>query len=250
MEKAKQDALDKDKLLQEILSSQESLTQQLRSSNNSLIDAKHIIWDHLFKELKRLKDYFFQVEDERQLATSCLDNLQTLQENLGDKPFQAQNVINFLNFRTKTQLQFTGVEDRAYLISQAIKYIIKDILLKDMVAKSNYLLRRVDYCKIIFKKIFEQGLPNFLDEQGLFLLNIEYQEKILEKRNDLSNINQLTSGIKGQDIFDILQKDFNLLFMMRCTVNGLPYVTYSFYSEVDAINREMFPVSFPTNPTW
>ena len=85
--KAKQDALDKDKLLQENLANQESLTQQLRLVNNSLIDAKHIVWDHLLNEVKRLNDDFVQVEDERQLATSYLDNLQTLQENLGDEPF-------------------------------------------------------------------------------------------------------------------------------------------------------------------
>ena len=100
--KAKHNTLEKDKLLQESLANQESLTQQLRSANNSLIDAKYIIWDHLLKEIKKLKDYFIQVEDERQLATSCLDNLLTLQENLGDKPLQAQNAINFLNSRTKT----------------------------------------------------------------------------------------------------------------------------------------------------
>ena len=87
LEKAKQDVLDKDKLLQENLANQESLTQQLRLVNNSLIDAKHIVWDHLLNEVKRLNDDFVQVEDERQLATSYLDNLQTLQENLGDEPF-------------------------------------------------------------------------------------------------------------------------------------------------------------------
>ena len=108
-----------------------------------------------------------------------------------------------------------GVEDRADLISQARKYIIKDRLLKDIIAKANYLLIRVDDFRIIFKDIFKKGLPNFGDEQGLFLSNSEYQEKFLEKRNDLSHINQLTSGIKGKYIFHILQKDFYLLFMMR-----------------------------------
>ena len=204
----------------------------------------------MLKEVKRLKDYFVQVEDERQLETSFLDNLQTLQENLGDKPFQAHNAINYLNSRTKTQLQFTGVEDGSDLISQAREYIIKDRLLKEIAIKANYLLRRVEYFNIIFKEIFEQGLPNFWDEQGLFLSDVEYQEKILEKRNDLSNFNQIISGIKGQYIFDILQKDFNLLFMMRRIVDGLPSITYSLYSELDAISREMLAIYFPTNPTW
>ena len=145
---------------------------------------------------------------------------------------------------------FAGIEDREDLIAQAKKYIIKDRLLKDIAAKANYLLRRDDDFKIIFKDIFEQRLPNVWDEHRLLLSENDYQVKLLEKRNDLSDINQFTSGIKGQYIFDILQKDFYLLFMMRQFIDGLPFVTYSFYFELDAISREMLAVSFPASPTW
>ena len=68
--------------------------------------------------------------------------------------------------------------------------------------------------------------------------------------NDISNIDQLTSKVKGQDIFDILENDFSLLYMTRKIINGLPPITYSFYSELDAISRDMLAVSFPINPTW
>ena len=121
--------------------------------------------------------------------------------------------------------------------------------MKDIVAKDNYLLRVEDF-KIIFNEIFEQGLPNFWDEQGLFLSDVEDEEKFLERRNDLFYFNQIISGIKGQDIFDILQRDFNLLFMMKHIVDGLPAVTYSFYSNLDAISREMLAISFLSNPNW
>ena len=144
---------------------------------------------------------------------------------MGDKPLQAQNAINFLNSRTKTQLHFAGIDDTTYLIAQARKYIMKDRLLKDMTAKANYLLRRVEDFKIIFKDIFEKGLPNFWDDQGLFIPGNDYQVKILEKRNVISNIDQATSNIKGQDIFDILENDFSLLYMMSQIINGLPPVT-------------------------
>ena len=43
LEKAKQDVLDKDKLLQESIENQESLTQQVRLASNNLNDAKHIV---------------------------------------------------------------------------------------------------------------------------------------------------------------------------------------------------------------
>ena len=60
-------------------------------------------------------------------------------------------------------MHFVGNEDREDLIAQVRKYVIKDELLKDMTTKANYLLRRVEDFKIIFKDIFEQGFPNFGD---------------------------------------------------------------------------------------
>lgn len=168
---------------------------------------------------------------------------------MGDNPLQAQNAINFLNSRMKEQLQFIGIQDRSDLISQARKYIFKYRLLKDMTTEANYLLRRVKDFKIIFKDMFEQGFPNFQDEQGLFIPENDYQIKLLEKRNDISNIDQLTSNVKGKYIFDILEKYFSFLYMMRQTIDGLPPITYSFYFDLDAISREMLAVSFPANPT-
>ena len=99
--KAKQNILEKEKILNDNLDNQESLKQQLESMKDSLSDAKHIIWDHLAKEIKLLKDYLIQVEDEKQVAISRLANVLIVQESMGDKPFQAQSAINYLNSRTK-----------------------------------------------------------------------------------------------------------------------------------------------------
>ena len=75
LEKVKQDVIDKDKLLSGSLSEKENLKRQLDSLKGSLIDAKHIIWDHIIKEIKKLKDYLTMIEDERALALSCLANV-------------------------------------------------------------------------------------------------------------------------------------------------------------------------------
>ena len=54
------------------------LPQQVRPAKDIWIEAKHAILDSLLREIKKLKEHFVQVEDERQLATSCLANLQVL----------------------------------------------------------------------------------------------------------------------------------------------------------------------------
>ena len=141
---------------------------------------------------------------------------------MGDKPLQAQNAINFLNYRTKTHLQFEIIQDRTNLIAQAKKYITKVKMLQDTIAKSKYMLSRVDDFRVIFRDVFEHGLPNFWDEHGVFLSEDEYQEEFQERRNDVSSFNQLSTMIKGQDILNVLEKDFNLLYIMKESFRSLP----------------------------
>ena len=68
LEKVKQDFIDKDMLLSYSLAKKESLKRQLDSLKGSLIHAKHIIWDHIIKEIKKLKDYLIMIEDEKEFA--------------------------------------------------------------------------------------------------------------------------------------------------------------------------------------
>jgi len=81
------------------------------------MNGKQIIWDRLAKEIKKVRDYLVELEDEKELVTTCLANVSTIQEILGDKPLQALNSINYPNTRTKTQLIFIGIEDRSEIIS-------------------------------------------------------------------------------------------------------------------------------------
>ena len=63
--KAKHDIFENVKLLKESLENQELLSQRLRLAKDILVEAKNIIRDYLSKEMKKLKEYFIQMEDER-----------------------------------------------------------------------------------------------------------------------------------------------------------------------------------------
>ena len=170
------------------------------------------------------------LKDERALATTCLTNVATVQEGMGDKPTQAQNTTNYLNSKSKDQLLFVVIQDRADLIVQARKYIVKDNLAKVVAVKENLLLRRIEDFKIISKDIFSQGLPNFWDEKGVCISESDYHLKLQEKRNDITPIDKMDLIIKGQDIFEILDKYFFLFHEIRQLILGLPPPSYNFYS--------------------
>lgn len=58
LDQAKQDILEKENLLKEILATQEVLTHQVIFAKNILTKEKHVIWDCLLREIKKLKEHF------------------------------------------------------------------------------------------------------------------------------------------------------------------------------------------------
>ena len=127
---------------------------------------KHIIWDHLSIALKKVRNFLVEVEDERELANTCLTNVSIIQENMGEKSLKDFTAINYLNSRSKAQLIFVGIQDKVELISQAMKYIIKDRMMKDIISKANFMLGSVVEFILLFKELIQQGLPSLWDEQG------------------------------------------------------------------------------------
>ena len=112
------------------------------------------------------------------------------------------------------------------------------------------MLGRVSNFRIIFRNVFEHGLPNFLDEYGMCLLEIDYQDDFQQRRNNTYTFDHLLVVIKGQDIVNILEKYFKLLSMMKETILSLPPITYFFYSYLDVDSRETFSISFPSKSVW
>ena len=54
-----------------------------------------------------------------------------------------------------------GIQDRAELIVQAKKYIVKDALAIEVLMKANFLRARVEQFMHVFKNFFDNGLPSF-----------------------------------------------------------------------------------------
>ena len=98
--------------------------------------------------------------------------------------------------------------------------------MQNTIAKAKYVLGRVSDFRVIFHNVFEHGLPISWDEQGFILSEVDYQEDFHQRKNDTSTFDHLSAVIKVQDIVNILEKDFELLSMMKETVLYIPPITY------------------------
>ena len=60
----------------------------------------------------------------------------------------------------------------------------------------------------------------------------------------------MTSIIRGEDLKNILSKDFTILHQLRNLNKGFPPLSYGFYAEMDALYRNMLVSDLPASPIW
>ena len=87
-----------------MIKSMQRLSPKLDSIKQALIDAKCLVWDHITKEIKKMKDDLVMLQYEKALVDTCLTNVALVQEGMGHKHVQAKNAINFLNSQSKFEL--------------------------------------------------------------------------------------------------------------------------------------------------
>ena len=78
--------VDKVKIVTETVAENENPRKQVESGKQALRDTKSLLWDHMLKEVKNLKDYLLMLQDEKDLVDTCLTNVNLVQEMMGDKP--------------------------------------------------------------------------------------------------------------------------------------------------------------------
>ena len=72
--------------------------------------------------------------------------------------------------------------------------------IKVVTEKANFLFQRSKDLKVLFEDLFELRLPLLWNEEGDVLLDVAYLTKLQERAKDTSNIDHLSSIIRGKDL--------------------------------------------------
>ena len=116
--------------------------------------------------------------------------------------------------------------------------------------KYNLLKTRAEQFKNMFKNVFNQGLPNFWDEEGIMVAKNEYLAKLQEKKDDTSSIDKMDPIIKGHHIFEVLDREFFLFYETRKIITSLASPSYNLYSNLDVVNQDLLAAAFPVSSVW
>ena len=79
---------------------------------------------------------------------------------------QAKQIIDYLNRRTKGQLEEMKITNRTRLIKVVKKTIMKQTMMKRTQNNIRALVDDITYFKIMFNEVTKLGLPHIWDENG------------------------------------------------------------------------------------
>jgi hypothetical protein len=111
--------------------------------------------------------------------------------------------------------------------------------------KANFLKARADQFKQTFNFLFDNGLSSFWDEEGIMFPEEDYLSVWNQKKIDTSLIDRLDPIIKGNHIYDVLDRDFCLYYEARRIISNLPPPSYNLFSDLDIVNKDLLAVAFP-----
>ena len=75
LEETKKILADKVRVLTKTTTKNENPRKHVEAGKQALRDTKYLLWDHMLKEIKKLKDYLLMLQDEKALVDTCLTNV-------------------------------------------------------------------------------------------------------------------------------------------------------------------------------
>ena len=128
---------------------------------------------------------------------------------------KAQMIMNFLKFSSDEALHTFKVINRFQTIMIVKRVIDKDEMIKEVKNRSEALQNEIKEICSLFKPLIEKGMPHFWDVDNRLLNREEYDDLLVNKRNDHTNFEDLEENLKGEVIVVKLGDLFDLLNMAR-----------------------------------
>ena len=121
---------------------------------------------------------------------------------------KAQSVIKFLKFSSDESLRAFMIPDRFQMIHSIQRIIDKDKILQKVIAKIEELQKEIKEVYSLFKPLIEKGLPHFWDEDNVVLKKEDYDNLLVQRRNDHSQFENMEGNLRGDVILQKLGNGF------------------------------------------
>ena len=101
-----------------------------------------------------------------------------------------------------------------------------------------------------FKPLFDKGLPTFWYNNDRLFNKDDYDDLLAQQRVNHDNFQDMEGIIKGEEILNKLEDDFDILCQIKNIRKILPPISFSKCVELEVIAWEMKSYTVPSKAQW
>jgi hypothetical protein len=214
----------------------------------TLVEAKENIWMDISKSINEIWPMVQIMFEQHELVLRSKQAIDRIKGELGEMPTEANEIIRFLNSKTKEELENLKIEDRTETILQVKRVLTKRGLMLQLEDKAKIMDIRVQRFFSKIDALQKKGLPGLLVLNDKLMTLSDYKQKISMVAKDNSKFSGIQGSIIGKAFLETLQLDLNIQHEIKYIFITKP--TFAKYTEMDEIYCRLLKVTIPNQQRW
>jgi hypothetical protein len=225
--------------------------QQLQKqtvAGKTLAEAKENIWTDISKSINEIWPMVQIMFEQHDLVLKSRQAIDRIRTELGEMPSTANEIIKFLNSKTKEELEELKVEDRTETILEVKRVLTKKGLMLQLEEKAQNMDIGVQRFFSKIEALQKKGLPDLRVLNDKLMTLSDYKQKIATMAKDSSKFSGIQGSITGKAFLETLQHDLSIQHEIKYIFLIKP--TFSKYTEMDEVYHRLLKVTIPSTQRW
>jgi hypothetical protein len=225
--------------------------QQLQKQTmvgKTLAKAKENIWMDISKSMNDIWPMVQIMFEQHELVLRSSQAIDRIKGELGEMPTEANEIIRFLNSKTKEEIENLKIEDRTKTILEVKRVLNKRGLMLKLEEKSQNMDIRIQRFFSKIDVLQKKGLPGLLvlNEKMMTLSDYKKNITMVEKYN--SKFLGIQGNITCKEFLETMHLDLSIQHEIKYIFITKP--TFAKYTEMDEIYFRLLKVTIPNQQRW
>jgi chromosome segregation ATPase len=202
------------------LSKEKQVTDQLKQelkrlrkqtvAGKTLAEFKKSVWTDITKSMNNIWPMIHIMFEQNELVQRSKQAIEKIRSELGEMPTQANEIIKFLNSKTREELEKLKIEDKIETILEVKIVLTKRGLMLQLEEKVQAMDLGVQRFFSKIEALQKKGLPGLKVINDKFMTLPDYKKRLVDVAKDSSKFSGIQGNITGKEFLDALQWDISI----------------------------------------
>jgi hypothetical protein len=243
-----QTSLTKEKQMTEQMRKELQQLQKQTLAGKTLAEVKELVWTDISKSIHEIWPMIQIMFEQNELLERSKHAVEKIRSELGDMPTQANDIIRFLNSKTREELEELKIEDCTETILEVKRILTKRGLMLQLEEKIQVMDQGVQRFFLKIDTLQRKGLPGMRVINDRLMVLPDYKKKLIEVSKDCAKFAGIQSNITSRALMKALHWDFEIQHEIKHIFVVKP--TFAKYTDMDEVYRRLLKVTVPTPIRW